>query len=383
MTAVVNEFLKRGVRALAARQDSVLVMGNEGGDMDTVIGSIFLAMYLEKRDVFGVGSYVPVLNFEKDDLPLRQDVVKLLSRHNVSTDSIYSVKQSGNGVDFLDLHQMKLPIVLYDHNKLSPEQVYLGERIVGVVDHHEDEQLYVDQTKCLRRICKTGSACTLVAELFNEAGLEVPCPELLLAPIVVDTVNFEPSQKRVTERDILASRLLVGRDDCGDYLTGMFKELMAWKNDIHCLTVPQHLRRDYKNFEFPFISAENKILRVGISSISCRSDELLSVHGVSSVSSNCIEFIKQRSIDMLLLTFAGERTPGSYCRQLGVVAKDEGLAALQAYCKKSPSGLDFTLLEDVTVNEWAFSIYELSDPSVSRKKLVPSLTSFLSVWNNL
>nr|CCD12410.1 unnamed protein product [Trypanosoma congolense IL3000] len=383
MSSIINEFLKRSAQHIARKRNLLFVLGNEAGDMDTVVGSIYLAMYLEKTNTFGVDCCIPVLNFEKEDLPLRQDVVKLFSRHGISTEHLRTIKGQVGATGFIDLKQLNFSVVLYDHNKLPPDQCFLMESVVGIIDHHVDEGLYVEQTARLRRIEKTGSACTLVTELFQEGGLEIPCPDLLLAPIVVDTVNLDPSQKRVTERDIAATKSLVTQSNYNDYITTLFKDLMAWKQDIHGLTVPQHLRRDYKGFEFPFKNNGENVLRVGISSVACRFDELLSDHDVGTFASSCIDFIETRTIDALLLVFAGEREPGSYCRQLAFFAKDDALRALLTFCKRPTDGVEFKAIETKSIGGWVLAAYELSDPSVSRKRLVPSLGNFLLSWNSL
>ncbi|KEG10685.1 putative acidocalcisomal exopolyphosphatase [Trypanosoma grayi] len=351
--------------------------------MDSVIGSIYLAFYLEKNNDLGKKYYIPTLNFEKEDLPLRNDVAKLLSLHGVATENVFSVIGRPGMPDYIDLQKVAPEVILYDHNKLISSQSFLSDRVIGVIDHHADEKLYMDQTISFRRIETAGSACTLVAELFREAELRVPCAELLLAPIVLDTVNYNPSQKKVTDRDIQATQWLLEQTTTSIDLTNLFSELSAWKTDVLGLSVSQHLRRDYKNFEFPFKESNAGSLQIGISSISCRIDEVLASRSMEEFMSNCLEFLTLRKLDVLLLAFAGVRGPGNYCRQIAFLARGMPFQALKDYAGSSPDNVVFTLLSTTQSKEWTLLSYELSDPSVSRKKLAPSLGRFLSSWSKL
>ncbi|ORC91221.1 putative acidocalcisomal exopolyphosphatase [Trypanosoma theileri] len=383
MAMVINDFLRRCFQFCATQKSITIVLGNEGGDMDSIVGSIYLAFFLEKRDLLGGKYYIPLLNFEKEDLPLRNDVVKLFSKYGVETNLLLSSRGNSNMEDYVDLKKMMPDVVLYDHNKLIAAQTFLSEKVIGIVDHHFDEQLYIEQTKRLRLLETTGSACTLVAELFRDAGLKVPCAELLLAPIILDTVNFNPSQKKVTERDIQVTQWLVGQLPEKIDLEEMFVDLSKWKKDIMGLSFAQHLRRDYKHFEFPFHGGGAKCLQIGISSISCRLDEMVASRSMTELASGCLEFVNSRHLDALILALAGERGSGNYCRQLAFIAKGDVLDVLESYAKSSPDMICFTPLSTVQDGEWSMISYELSDPSVSRKKLAPSLAKYIAAWPKL
>ncbi|KAH9577734.1 DDH domain [Trypanosoma melophagium] len=383
MAMIVNDFLRRCFQSRATKKSLTIVLGNEGGDMDSIVGSIYLAFFLEKSSLLGGKYYIPILNFEKEDLPLRNDVVKLFSKYGVEMDLILSCRGNSGMEDYLDLKEIMPDVVLYDHNKLIAPQSFLSERVIAIVDHHFDEQLYVEQTKRLRCLETTGSACTLVTELFRDAGLKVPCAELLLAPIVLDTVNFNPSQKKATDRDIQASQWLMGQLSEQINVEKMFSDLSNWKNDIIGLSFAQHLRRDYKNFEFPFHGGGVESLQIGISSIACRLDEMIGSRSMNELVASCLEFVKSRQLDTLILTFAGERGPGNYCRQCAFLARGNVLEALKSYAKSSPEKICFTTIDTAQQDEWEMISYDLSDPSVSRKKLAPSLGKFIAAWPKL
>ncbi|ESL05995.1 acidocalcisomal exopolyphosphatase [Trypanosoma rangeli SC58] len=383
MSAVINNFLRRCAELYAARKPFVLVLGNEGGDMDSIIGAMYLAFYLQNHSDLGGGNYAPALNFEKEDFPLRRDVAQLLLKHGIATEWLLSVKGTPGMADFVDLQAIQMDIVLYDHNKLIPEQSFLRNNVVGVIDHHFDEKLYLDKSSHFRKIETVGSACTLVAELFRTARLTIPCPELLLAPIVLDTVNFNPAQKKVTAKDIDLSQWLLKQASEPIELTNMFFELTTWKHDILGLTFPQHFRRDYKMFECSFKRYTEKTLQIGISSISCRFDQLLGSHGMPELASSCLEFLASKNLDAFLLAFAGERGSGNHCRQLAFIAKGTICEALKEFAEHSPEGVVFTPIDSTQQNEWELICYELSDASVSRKRLAPSLLMFLTSWQKL
>lgn len=76
---MLNPFLSKCVRRATEQVSKItVIMGNEGGDMDSVIGSLYLAMFFDKCEVFKVKDAVPVINFPRDDLRLRNDVYMLL-----------------------------------------------------------------------------------------------------------------------------------------------------------------------------------------------------------------------------------------------------------------------------------------------------------------
>lgn len=376
MSAAVNEFLKKCAARVANKSERfTVVLGNEGGDMDSIIGSIYLALLLDSCEKFHLQPVVPAVNFPLDELPLRNDVQKIMEELNIDASLLSSVHPSSK--NFLDLGREELPIVLYDHNKLKADQGQFGKQVAGIVDHHFDEKEYTEQTQQLRVIRTCGSACTLVAEMYREAGFAVPCPDLLLAPIILDTVNFEEAQKKVTPQDVEMYKWLCSEAKLSNHdHTAVFKKLSAWKNDIFCLTVEQNLKRDYKFFAFP-CSTYGKPLNCGIASVPCSYAEFEEQYSLARITEDCKMFAKNNALDTVMIAFAGKKD-GVHSRQVAFCAKEPCFSIFRDYATSAPGEVQFT--ETVTADlpeNFFFVAYSLSDPAVSRKRLVPSLTNYL------
>ncbi|CAD2221182.1 exopolyphosphatase [Angomonas deanei] len=348
-------------------------MGNEGGDMDSVIGSIYLAYLFDNKKSLGISNPVPLLNFPVEDVPLRNDVAKLLQELNIDHTKIGSAVQSGRGI-FCNLRQLEPYVILYDHNKLNSSQEYLRNCVVGVVDHHFDEKLYKPTGQKINVNRTVGSACTLVVELFKREEVPIPCPQLLMAPIVLDTVNFDESQKKVTPADIAAFKYLNDAAESPVDATSLFTKLSTWKNDIMSLTVEQNLKRDYKHFDFALPYGK---LSTGISSVPCARSQFEENYSLQKVYDSCARFLTKNELEFLIIAFAG-KVGGVHSRQVLFFGPEENLEYFVAYAESSPSGIAFTKEISLTDTRLTLISYSLSDASVSRKRLAPSLADFLS-----
>lgn len=239
------------------------VIGNEGGDMDSVVCAIFTALLLTSNTT--APDHIPVLNFGSHDLGLRKDVEGVLKTANVTNSELLFVDQlrfdASKGDRF----------VLVDHNILKPTQRTLwGDDVglvTGVIDHHRDEQAYTVDTMLaslasqkatlptdnthsnvipthtstptvvpIRTIEPVGSAASLVAlrwkgallrdaavvldptrtcDLVNFADtltarfVATRAASVLLAPIVADTSAFKISKGKVTPHDVEAKDFLL------------------------------------------------------------------------------------------------------------------------------------------------------------------------------
>ncbi|KAK7194856.1 acidocalcisomal exopolyphosphatase [Novymonas esmeraldas] len=380
MSTVINEFLRRCLQKVAGKAHPLtVVIGNEGGDMDSIVGSIYLAMLFDKQAKFGFENPVPALNFPCEDLGLRNDVAKLFAELGIDAALMMST-QRGQSVDrYVDVAALNASIVLHDHNKLRENQSDLSSRVVGVVDHHFDEQQYLDTTTRLRRLRTVGSACTLIAELYRECGEDVPFPTLLAAPIVLDTVNFEPAQKKVTPEDIASYEWLRGQEAAdSDDAAALYAKLSKWKDDVLALSVPEILRRDYKQFSFKSRTAKGTMV-TGTSSVPCSCQEVEAHFTADSVAEETAKYLMQHELDVLIFVFAG-KVGGKHSREIAFCGTPEILAVFAPFVLDTHDGVSFTKITECRTGDGAHTYvsYSLSDPSVSRKKLAPALSKFLA-----
>jgi exopolyphosphatase len=371
---MINQFLSRCKSSIAAAQlQPKVVLGNEGGDMDSIVGGVFLAYLLTQLE----GELVaPLLNFATDDLPLRNDVVKLLAKEGVDASLLQSVVAESDTV----LPNGCRHITLFDHNLLAPHERQWEALVQGVVDHHVDEQRYTSQCG-MYEIAAVGSASTLVAELFDRNSITIPSPTLLLAPIVLDTMNFDPVHKKVTPRDVAARDRLV-RDipelqQHGE-IDVWFARLSEWKNDTTQLTPPQCLRRDYKRFEFTDAMAQN--WRVGISSVPILHQGVAHLYTSDAWTLACSTFRTARDLDVLAVMFAGEEC-GEFTRELTVLVPTHIRGMFEHFANVTNCTIGLELQGEVSHGDIAHLFYSQRDGAVSRKKLTPLLSDAISKFS--
>lgn len=256
-------------RVLSGESRFGMVLGNEAADLDSVVGSLYLAYFLSSTDAGrslypDVPLFLPVVNIPQSDLPLRGDVMHALLRFEVDPSDLFycwpsTPGMSGALVDLSESWQRSasphpVTLLLYDHNLLSTRQKHLQPFVRGIVDHHVDDKVAYGAGSVLPlRIVETvGSAATHVALLFQAANAEPPDPMLLEAPIMQDTLNYDKAMKKVTEKDVAARKFLesfLGVAATSAERSARFAELQRAKADVSHLTAFQALRRDLKCFE--------------------------------------------------------------------------------------------------------------------------------------
>lgn len=475
------------------------VLGNEGGDMDSVVCSMYIAYLLHQittttttqnnnaavpaqkernttiQDrlllISGHSSsssplsttnaaeplFVPLLNFPLEDFALRTDVVWLFQTFGLAPNLLRSAVPSSSAVGpssttsvdlarwFGPLNDIECPsspsptteegtcdvqrssssvsgVVLVDHNCPTLSQSFLRPHIVGIVDHHRDEQLALDVVPRMIETC--GSAATLVEHYFHSCAVAVPQPEVLLAPIVVDTMNFDPAFGRTTPKDLASrDRLMAQCQWSSKDVQGLYDKLLAAKNDISSLTIPETLRRDYKSFSFPWwldaSSASSSTsssptvtttLQVGISSVLMLDADVRALYGDGDDTNNdrksaaasgwihgLLQYRAARKLDCLLVMHAREDAAGHFTRQLTAVGPSDIVETLVHEFRQSQEGQTVGLTTILHKREWLlddeprlsegvtegrrgqFQYIALAQDNikVSRKVLVPLLSSFM------
>jgi exopolyphosphatase len=225
------------------------------------------------------------------------------------------------------------------------------------VDHHYDEQLYLDTCNgsarniaFARGEALVASACTLVAERLKQTfhtqritGAQYPASLsiLLLGVILLDSTNLSPEAGKVTSRDVHAVRDLMEHTgwstlsdrarqildinsnmDMPPDRTKLFDVLQECKYSSvfwNSLSVSEALRYDYKDF----VGSNGSPF--GISTVLESAQSFLrkpnTVQGI-------IEFMDEMSVNFLAIMFAYEVQDGLIRRQLGLCAKGDALSFL-------------------------------------------------------
>lgn len=290
------------------------ILGNEGGDCDSVVCAYMLGRLLDtahrtpfvaagrlasvapwlKR--FAMHTPVALCNFPAADLVLRGDITLAFKRaelsaalqmasSNNSSSSVASAAFSRDASAMM-LFADQIPllsdpasvkdlqpddcVLLVDHNIPTASQMHLAPFVRGIVDHHAlaNEPIKIprpagaspDDNSVLEVIETIGSAASIVTRLYRQ--LQLPLDpfqaRLLLAPVLLDTNNFNASSKKAVEGDFSARDFLCrvisaysyGPQFNDESMKHFFKELMDEREAYDTLSIAEALRKDAKTFHF-------------------------------------------------------------------------------------------------------------------------------------
>ena len=259
--------------------------------------------------------------------------------------------------------------ILVDHNVL---QGRLGEayasRVVGVIDHHDDEHAVPTDTAIEPRIIeKSGSCVSLVTaycrrtwdELLKsnamssvgtastdeppaDAAWDAPIARMALATIMMDTSNLKSATK-VTPHDTEAVAYLERKLSRCSVATetfdrsSLYKELDTAKQAVDHLTFSELLRKDYKQW------TESGGRRLGISTIvkpiAWLSDKASREHAATVTDPDAgnialLEDVQAHaaarglSICAIMTTFKGQEKGAGHQRELFVWAIEPACSAM-------------------------------------------------------
>ncbi|UZJ52521.1 hypothetical protein CBS101457_001841 [Exobasidium rhododendri] len=266
-------------------QEWTLVMGNEGGDLDSMTAALTWAYHLshsqqanDSRTSLGMPEHthptkaIALLQTPQDALDLRPE--NKLALHNA--------QMSPGHRDLLTIDELPLPavelamkikgIILVDHP--VPLSVWSQARIISIFDHHKDRGVAPDAKP--RLFESTASCTTIVArEMLNELERlpeEYHMPheviELILDAIALDSSGL---QKGTPEDHFTARRLLRRSDWKKQKLLGVMKRLnddmSKAKKDLDSLGIRDLLRRDWKGDLAKTKSERYPTLHLGLASI--------------------------------------------------------------------------------------------------------------------
>uniref|UniRef100_K3X7X1 DHHA2 domain-containing protein n=1 Tax=Globisporangium ultimum (strain ATCC 200006 / CBS 805.95 / DAOM BR144) TaxID=431595 RepID=K3X7X1_GLOUD len=271
-----NSFLRQAKRSvdavvsesttLPAAQAVHVAIGNEAADADSIVSSLVYA-YFKHHSKGGDAAhvYLPVLPIPRDELALRCDVSALFQKLGLDLSTLVFVDEFPWQHAAFRSGRTRLCLTLLDHNALNMKRIALPQgsesvaEIVEILDHHMD--LGKHPAASVREIAfadgqaLVASNCTLVAEkmldaLKRDQTLYALPATLLLAVIGLDSVNFNPSAKKVTPRDITVAEELEKAAFASK--EALFEWLQAEKfNPVHwaAFSIWNCLQCDYKEFD--------------------------------------------------------------------------------------------------------------------------------------
>ncbi|RDA94018.1 hypothetical protein CP533_5044 [Ophiocordyceps camponoti-saundersi (nom. inval.)] len=258
----LQSFLSTARSALSAPASQrptplTLVVGNESADLDSLCCAIVYA-YLRSQQEHGdqtPGSlHIPLANLPRADLGLRPEMTAVLAHAQLRPSDLITLS------DLPDLSSTDSSTrwVLVDHNALTGPLARFAPRVVGCIDHHQDERS-VPADASPRIIEPCGSCMSLVVDetrqewdslTARDSDGDDALVKLCLAPIVIDTVNLSPSAKKVKPKDTHAVDYLETKLSNPESFSrdAFFDEISAVKDDISRLTLRDLMRRDYKQW---------------------------------------------------------------------------------------------------------------------------------------
>lgn len=315
-------------------------------DIDTDIDSLCSAVLLAYIRTYAPTSksnalYIPLSNLPREDLALRPELLPVLSRANLKSDDLITLSDLPPlSCSTPHLLPEKTSWILVDHNALEGVLGKLyGTRLVGCIDHHDEEGKVPKNLREEPRIVrKSGSCSSLVVEYCREAwdslaatstskqaaSWNAELARLALAPVLIDTTNLT-SESKTTSTDTASVKYLekwiITGEDKKYSRDEYFTELSAAKEDIGGLSLPDILRKDYKQWT-------EGGMNLGISSVVKSISFLIEKAGCREKFYESLEeFAKERdlSICSIMTTF---HLDGVFKRELFVWAlNDQGLDA--------------------------------------------------------
>jgi exopolyphosphatase len=249
------------------------IIGNESADLDSLCSALVLA-YLRTHTPPHHTLHIPLANLHRPDLAVRPELGAVLRRAGLEPDDLLTLDElEGAAVQAGDSRW-----VLVDHNVLAGQlKDKYAHRVVGCVDHHDDEGVVIARAGSEPRVLrKCGSCMSLVVEYGADAwreliqqreterngsgagGLEddeqaawdAQLAYLALGPILVDTTNLT-SKDKTTATDVAAVEFaegLIRRAGQAYDRDAYFAELTALKEDLSGLSYRDVFRKDYKKW---------------------------------------------------------------------------------------------------------------------------------------
>jgi len=271
-----------------------VILGNRAGDLDSIVSTVgfaYLQYCLEPEEL-----YIPLANIKRSRLALRTEVAYLLKKRKIREDLLIFREE----LNLRTLHEKgMLKLILVDHNTLDPNDAYLGDSVVKVYDHHNNENKYPHAEA--RIIEPVGSCASLITrEIFQYCPriMDRNLARILLAPIVIDTSNFDLGLARplMSIDEQMAAALLDVIEPQKypklQYRSQYFSKLVNAKYDTSQLTTEDLLRRDYKEW------ITNNI-RYGISAVTLSIEKWAERDG--ELKSHFLQRMRAKKLNLLVI----------------------------------------------------------------------------------
>jgi exopolyphosphatase len=363
--------------------------------------------------------YIPITNIPASDIQLRPEYLAVFKRANIEPKHLITLDDLPV---FTDIQAKLVPEnttwILVDHNALQGRlgQIY-SDRVVGVIDHHDDEHKVPSDTADEPRIVEKSGSCTSLVtnycraawDMLSESALssggahaqgdslsddaafvkrwDADVAQLSLASILVDTANLHDENK-TTEHDRKAVDYLEAKVMLCPQLaatfdrTSFYKEINAAKKDIGGLKLQDILRKDYKLWD-------QGGQKLGVSSVvkpleflqKKARDEASADTSDDAFSTALHRFARERELDLYALMTTSTSSEGQFQRELLLWAfTEDAVTAAKAFAENSRDELGLedwqssssVVAEKAEVGQWR-KIWWQRQVQHSRKRVAPLL----------
>ncbi|KAH8194722.1 hypothetical protein TruAng_011115 [Truncatella angustata] len=293
-------------------------------DLDSLCSALLLAYLRTYTPPHTL--HIPLCHLHRDDLTLRPEFTEVLKRASVSPDDVLTLDELSKAAGAAGFKE-NTHWLLVDHNSLTGKLEPYKDRVVGCIDHHDDEGL-VPQDSSPRVIEKSGSCASLVVNHCKEAWDELKSLEnadevdsqvaqLALGPILIDTNNLENKDKTTPFDEDAVQFLETKISGSANYdRASIFTTVSGLKENISPLSIRDVLRKDYKEWE-------DGGLKLGMSSVPADLSALQDkAGGAQNLIRDIADWGKEKDIDLVCVMTAFKKE-GKFSRELLLLARSE------------------------------------------------------------
>ena len=289
-----------------------IILGNTSCDLDSCIGSLITAYLISFNEILKMKSEeisekqlllepdrlsIPLLNTKS--LTGKAEILEHLSNYSIALTSLsYFAPVSDLGVKNME-------ITLFDHALLDPSQSELLPSVRRIIDHHELIQT-PSSVEYHHSYC--GSCISLAINLYyrKQAFCEL-LNQFASAPLLIDTVFFNPDIKRFNHLDLEAYELLSLTHENAKQI---YKFLKKKRDNVEAnlkLGIKGLFQKDYKCYE---VIGQNKI-NFGCSSIPVNFKNQINEFGLENYISSVLSFAQENSLPVYIILNKQEKVAKS------------------------------------------------------------------------
>lgn len=366
-------------------------------DLDSLCSAVLFA-YFRSHTPSNNNLHIPLANIPHEDLPLRPELGAALAYAGVKSEDLLTLSELEEVTNSHGLEAQDTRWVLVDHNALTGTLAErFSSRVVGCVDHHEDENVVAADTGDEPRILKKAGSCmslvveyckdvwdglssqsgtsTEDAEAVDSTKLNAGLARVALAPILLDTNNLK-SKAKTTELDVQIAEYLEAkiREVDADFKRKVYyTELSHLKEDISRFSYHDNFRKDYKAWS-------EAGLVLGTSSIPQGFHYMLKHLGdEKTLLQELRRFSDEKKVDIMSIMTSSAKDDGVFKRNLLLWGLNEkGVQAVERFVASQGEALGLDTFQDGKLDhkqgsdEVRYCWYQHVTKN-SRKQLAPML----------